>query len=187
MKNKKTIITLILGLVIIIIFFSSAFIVSETEQVVITRFGKPIGETISTPGVHFKIPLIEEANFFEKRFLEWDGDANQIPTKGKKFIWVDTYARWRIADALLFFQRVRDERGAQARLDDILDGETRNAIANHDLHEIIRNTNREPDLSGVESAYGPDAESVFPTISIGREKITRKILEVASKRTIELG
>jgi len=187
MKNKKKITIAVIGVIILIFIFSSAFIVNETEQVVITRFGKPMRQTISAPGVHFKMPLIEDANFFDKRFLEWDGDANQIPTKGKKFIWVDTYARWRISDALLFFQRVRDERGAQARLDDILDGETRNAIANHELQEIIRNTNRKPDVSGLESMQDSDMESVFPTIKIGREKITREILNNASKRTKELG
>ena len=187
MKNKKTIITVIIGLFVVIAVVSSAFIVNETEQVIITRFGKPVGKAITTPGVHFKVPLIEEANFFDKRFLEWDGDANQIPTKGKKFIWVDTYARWRITDPLLFFQRLRDERGAQTRLDDILDGETRNAIANHELHEIIRNTNRTPDVSGLEVGQGSDMENVFPTIKIGREKITREILAAASKRTTEMG
>lgn len=187
MQNKKTIFAIILGLLILIGVVSSAFIVNETEQVVITRFGKPVGKAITTPGIHFKMPLIEEANFFDKRFLEWDGDANQIPTKGKKFIWVDTYARWRITDPLLFFQRLRDERGAQTRLDDILDGETRNAIANHELHEIIRNTNRTPDVSGLETGQGSDTENVFPTIKIGREKITREILAAASQRTKEMG
>jgi len=187
MLNKKLIIIGAAALLVIIVLFSTAFIVTETEQVIITRFGKPLRSTIDTPGIHFKVPIIEEANVFEKRFLEWDGDANQIPTKGKKFIWVDTYARWRISDALLFFQRVRDERGAQARLDDILDGETRNAIANHYLHEIIRSTNRKPDQSSVDKKQGGAADSVFQTIKVGREKITREILAAASPRTLELG
>jgi membrane protease subunit HflC len=91
----------------IIIAVSSAYIVRETEQVIITQFGKPIGAPIVSPGIHFKIPIIQNANFFDKRFLEWDGDPNQVPTKDKRFIWVDTYARWRIKDPLLFFQRVR--------------------------------------------------------------------------------
>ncbi len=187
MQNKKTIISTLIGLLVIIVLFSSAFIVDETQQVVITQFGRPVGDPITEPGIHFKIPLIQEANVFDKRFLEWDGDSNQIPTKDKRFIWVDTYGRWRISDPLLFFQRLRDERGAQGRLDDILDGETRNAIANHNLVEIVRNTNRTPeaiiDTLGMET----DIETVFPKISVGREKITREILAAASARTQELG
>ncbi len=174
-------------LVGVIILFSSAFVVNETEQVIITQFGKPIGKPITTPGIHFKLPLIQEATFFEKRFLEWDGDANQVPTKDKRFIWVDTYARWRIADPLLFFQRVRDERGAQARLDDILDGETRNAVAKHNLVELVRSTNRTPLVLSDTALADENLEDVFPTIKYGREKITREILKAAQERTKELG
>jgi membrane protease subunit HflC len=186
MKNKGVILGTILGLLVIIIIFSAAFVVNETEQVVITRFGKPAGDPITEPGIHFKVPLIDKANMFDKRFLEWDGDANQIPTKDKRFIWVDTYGRWRISDPLLFFQRLRDERGAQGRLDDILDGETRNAIANHNLVEIVRNTNRTPAVADTFSTED-DVEAVFPDIRVGREKITREILAAASARTTELG
>jgi membrane protease subunit HflC len=187
MQNKSGLFIGIISLLVLIAVISSAYIVNESEQVIITRFGKPIGDPIVTPGIHFKLPLIEEANVFEKRFLEWDGDANQIPTKGKKFIWVDTYARWRIHDPLLYFQRVRDERGAQARLDDILDGETRNAIANHELREIIRSSNRTPSTTEIDTLQEADLSTVFPKIKIGREKITREILAKASKRTMELG
>ena len=136
--------------IIIISFFvlsSSTFIVDEKEQVIITQFGKPVGDQIVTPGIHFKLPVIQEAHSFDKRFLEWDGNPNQVPTKDKRFIWVDTYARWRISSPLLFFQRVKNEMGAQSRLDDILDGEVRNSIARHDLVELIRSTNREPEIS----------------------------------------
>ncbi len=177
----------IILLIAIIIFVSAAFVVNESEQVIITRFGKPIGKPITTPGIHFKMPIIEEATFFEKRFLEWDGDANQVPTKDKRFIWVDTYARWRIADPLLFFQRVRDERGAQARLDDILDGETRNAVAKHNLVELVRSTNRTPLVLADTALADENLEDVFPTIKYGREKITREILKAAQERTKELG
>ena len=187
MQNKSAIIIGVITFLVLIGIISSAYVVNESEQVIITRFGKPIGDPVVNPGIHFKMPLIEEANVFEKRFLEWDGDPNQIPTKGKKFIWVDTYARWRIQNPLLFFQRVRDERGAQARLDDILDGETRNAIANHQLREIIRNTNRTPSVTELDSLQEADVSAVFPKIKIGREKITRDILAKASKRTLELG
>jgi membrane protease subunit HflC len=186
MQNKKLIPIAILVLVVLIIVFSSAFIVSETEQVIITQFGKPVGQAIINPGIHFKLPIIQDANRFDKRFLEWDGAANQIPTKDKRFVWVDTYARWRISDPLLFYQRVTNERGAQGRLDDILDGETRNAVANHDLVEIVRSTNREPVATLDTLGVNEDAE-IFPEIKIGRDKITREILAAASERTKELG
>jgi len=186
MQNKGVILGTILGVLALIIFYSAAFVVDETQQVVITRFGKPSGDPITEPGIHFKIPLVDKTNMFDKRFLEWDGDANQVPTKDKRFIWVDTYGRWRISDPLLFFQRLRDERGAQGRLDDILDGETRNAIANHNLVEIVRNTNRTPAVADTFSTED-DVETVFPDIRVGREKITREILAAASARTKELG
>ena len=163
---------------------SSAYIVSEFNQAVITQFGEPVGDPITEPGLHFKIPFIQTANMFEKRFLEWDGFPNQVPTRDRRFIWVDTYARWRISDPLLFFQRLRDERGAQSRLDDILDGETRNAVARHDLIEIVRTSNREPadaTATGLE-----EAEALAP-IATGREQITREILEAAAAAVGELG
>ncbi|MBE9536319.1 MAG: protease modulator HflC [Proteobacteria bacterium] len=165
--------------------YNSAFVVTEREQVVITQMGKPVRDPIITPGIHFKVPFIEHANYFDKRFLEWDGSPNQIQTKEKRFIWVDTYARWRIKDPLLFFQRVRDERGAQSRLDDILDGETRNAIAKHDLVEIVRSTNRE---SAIADEVGlKDGSGALQTIKYGRDKITKEILTAAAPRTLELG
>ncbi len=184
--NKTTyiVITAIVFLALIAIG-ASAFIVNETEQVILTQFGKPVGTPILTPGIHFKVPFVQQANFFDKRFLEWDGDPNQVPTKDKRFIWVDTYARWRIKDPLLFFQRVKNERGALTRLDDILDGETRNAIARNVLVELVRSTNREV-LVSEELAAGEKTEPLYK-IKYGREKITRSIVEVASKRTLALG
>ena len=121
---------------------STFYTVSETEQVVITQFGEPIGKSITKPGLHVKVPFAQDVNVFDKRWLEWNGNPNQVPTRDKKYIWVETYARWRIANPLLFFQRLRDERGAQSRLDDIIDGDTRNVIANHDLIEVVRVSNR---------------------------------------------
>jgi membrane protease subunit HflC len=185
MLNKKLIIWAALGIFGLIIIFSAAFVVTETEQVIITRFGKPVGDPIITPGIKFKIPLIEEANFFEKRFLEWDGDPNQVPTKDKRFIWVDTYARWRITDPLLFFQRLRDERGAMSRLDDILDGEVRDAIANHDLVEVVRTSNRIPQVD--EELTGVDETDLLSEIKDGREIITRVILKNGAERIKDLG
>jgi membrane protease subunit HflC len=185
MNKARGILLLIVVVLAISALSSSAFIVNETEQVIVTEFGRPVGRPIAEPGIHFKFPWIQDTHFFEKRFLAWDGDPNQIPTKDKRFIWVDAYARWRIIDPLLFFQRVRDERGAQTRLDDILDGETRNAIANQDLVEVIRSSNRELELSE-ELGEVTEAEMTF-TIRIGREKVTRLIISSASPRLRELG
>jgi membrane protease subunit HflC len=172
------------GFVLLVVLSSGLYIVSETEQVVITQFGEPVGDPVTEPGVHFKIPFIQTANFFDKRFLEWDGDPNQVPTKDKRFIWVNTYARWRISDPLKFFQRLRDERQAQTRLDDILDGETRNSVARHDLVEVVRSTNRDPELVATDS---DDETGELEKIETGREKITREILQTAEERVSDLG
>lgn len=183
-RTKKILIAI--GIVALLIIGNDAYyIVSETNQVIITQFGEPMGGTIDEPGLHMKVPFIQKANFFEKRWLEWDGEANQIPTKDKKFIWIDTYARWRISDPLVFFQRVRDERGAYSRLDDIVDGETRNAIANYDLIEIVRSTNRDFELT--EETTIIDANKVNAEIFTGREKIAQQILEKSSGITPEFG
>jgi membrane protease subunit HflC len=183
-KIAKFIISL-LALGAVIFLSNSFFIVNEPQQVIITQFGKPVGSMIDKPGVHFKIPFIQTAHFFDKRFLEWNGSPNQVPTKDKRFIWVDMFARWRIHDPLLFFQRVHDERGAKSRLDDILDGETRNAIAKHNLVEVIRSTNRDFQ-SDDESGVFNDSNAL-EKIEYGREKTTRIILAAAAPRIRELG
>ena len=185
MNKAKPIALAVIIFLVLIAVVSSAFIINETEQGIITQFGKPVGEPIVTPGIHFKIPIIQQANFFDRRFLEWDGDPNQVPTKDKRFIWVDTYARWQIKDPLLFFQRVRDERGGQSRLDDILDGETRNAIAKNVLVEIIRSTNREAQTS--EELLAGEVTTSLDQIKYGRAKIARSILDTAAPRVLELG
>ncbi len=171
--------------VVFLIVIDALYIVSETNQVIITQFGEPMGGAITSPGLHVKVPVIQKANYFDKRWLEWDGDANQIPTKDKKYIWIDTYARWRISDPLVFFQRVRDERGAQSRVDDIVDGETRNAIANFDLIEIVRSSNRE--FETTEEMAILDVASIIPKIETGRNKIAQIVLDKASKITPEFG
>ncbi len=186
MQNKKTLFYGILFGIVLIVLFSAFYQVRETEQVIITQFGKPVGEPIIEPGIHVKLPFIQTANFFEKRFLEWDGAPNQVPTKDKRFIWVDTYARWRISDPLKFFQRLRDEIGAQSRLDDILDGETRTAIANHNVVEVVRSTNREY-IEEEEDTGDFNKQLIFTKIEVGRENITRQILEAAAERTSDLG
>jgi membrane protease subunit HflC len=174
---------LIVALLALVTLRGTLYVVQEPEQVIITQFGKPVGDPVSTPGLNVKIPFLQKVHRFDKRFLEWDGDPNELPTKDKRFIWVDTYARWRISDPLLFFQRLRDERGAQTRLDDILDGETRNAIANHNLVELVRSTNRTPEASELEEAD----EVVLETIAYGRDKIRLEILGKAQTRTSDLG
>ena len=172
------------ALLVLILLSSSTYLVSETEQVVITQFGEPRGNPVTNPGLHFKMPFIQRANVFEKRFLEWDGSPNQMPTKDKRFIWVDMYARWRITDPLKFFQRLRDERGAQSRLDDILDGETRNAVASYDLIELVRSSNRPADTIPIESE---EERIVLEQITKGRRAIAASILAAAQARTLDLG
>jgi membrane protease subunit HflC len=175
---------MIIPLAIILILLLDAFyIVEEPEQVIITQFGEPVGDPIVEPGLKVKIPFIQAVHRFDKRFLEWDGDANEVPTKDKRFIWVDTYARWRITEPLKFFQRLRDERGAQSRLDDILDGETRNAIAKHNVVEVIRSSNRDP----VVTEENPEDESALEVIEFGRETIREEVLQKSQTRTEDLG
>ena len=182
--NPKTV-TQLFGLVLILVVLSSAtYQVHETNQVIITQFGQPIGEAKTEPGLHFKVPFIQKTNYFEKRFLEWDGSPNQVPTKDKRFIWVDTYARWRIVDPLRFFQRLRDERGAQSRLDDILDGETRNSVARYDLIELVRSNNRNPDDVLVESE---EEAAILEGIEMGRGNIAAEILATSAQRTEDFG
>jgi membrane protease subunit HflC len=185
--NKQTKLILMLALIVglIIVVLDATYIIRETNQVIILQFGKPIGDTVTKPGLHIKVPFIQTTNYFEKRWLEWNGDANQIPTKDKKFIWIDTYARWRISDPLTFFQRVRDERGAQSRLDDIIDGETRNAIANYDLEEVVRSSNRAFEVTE-EAGILTEREEVT-TIETGREKISEIILAASSLITPQFG
>ena len=174
------------ALAALVVVGSAAYTVGEAEQVIITQFGEPTGEAITDAGLHFKLPFIQQANYFEKRFLEWDGSPNQVPTRDKRFIWVDTYARWRIVDPLRFFQRLRDELGAQSRLDDILDGETRNAVARYDLIELVRNSNRSPD-DIPEEIVDEELEVILEGIERGRDQVSREILEVAASRTADLG
>ena len=167
-----------------VVLVSATYTVDETQQVIITQFGEPVGDPITTSGLKLKVPFIQTAHFFEKRFLEWDGSPNQVPTRDKRFIWVDTYARWRISDPLRFFQRLRDERGAQSRLDDILDGETRNAVAKNDLIELVRSSNRNPDDVPIETE---EEGSILERIKKGRQNIVNEILETSAGRTADLG
>lgn len=182
MKTSRTI-TLILVAVVAILAYSSIYILDETQQAIVTQFGRPVGEPRTDPGLNFKVPFLHKVQFFDKRYLEWDGDQNQVPTKDKKFIFVDTYARWEITNPLQFFIRLRDERSAQSRLDDILDGETRNAVASHDLLDLVRSQNREPEIT---EDFMEEIE-ILEDISVGKENIEKIVLEKANERTSDLG
>ena len=174
-----TILGIFVVLVILVIaaFGSGAlFIIDETKQVVITQFGKPVGQPISSAGSHFRTPFVQQAHYFEKRILNWDGDPNQIPTKDKKYIWVDTTARWKIIDALKFLQSVGNEMGAQGRLDDIINSATRDAVTNHLLVDAVRDSNRilESKELGEDAIF---ADEALERIEVGRQQLTRAILE----------
>jgi modulator of FtsH protease HflC len=171
--------------VIFIVLLASFYTLPETEQAILTQFGKPVGGLVTRPGLHFKVPFIRNVHRFDKRWLEFDGDANEIPTKDKKYIWVDTYARWRIADPLRYFQAVNDERGAQSRLDDIVDGETRNAVASFDLLELVRSSNREFQIT--EELAGIGSAEAMAQVTTGRSKVAQIVLEKAAKITPEFG
>ena len=175
-----------IALAVLVVGASAAYTVGEAEQVIITQFGEPTGDPVTDSGLHFKMPFIHQIHSFEKRFLEWDGSPNQVPTRDKRFIWVDTYARWRIVDPLRFFQRLQDERGAQTRLDDILDGETRNAVARYDLIELVRNSNRSSD-DIPDEIVDEELEVILENIQRGRDQVSREILKVAASRTADLG
>ncbi|MEZ6004306.1 MAG: protease modulator HflC [Planctomycetota bacterium] len=170
---------------------ASLFVVSETEQAILIQFGKPVGEPIKDAGLHFKTPFVQEVKRFDKRILEWDGDRREMPTRDKLYISVDTYGRWRIDDPLKFLERMTDERSAISRLNDILGSETRNAIAKHNLIEVIRTSKeRVPEVdetlgAGVETGAG--AIGVLLPINKGRSKIEEEIKDVAMSKLAEFG
>ena len=181
-----------IGFAIIIVILTMSgvvYTIDETQQVVVTQFGEPIGEPITEAGLYFKMPFIQTANYFDKRLLQWDGDPNEIPTLDKRYIWVDTTARWRIKDALKFMQSVGTERGAYARLDDVVDSATRDTISNLNLVEAVRNTNRlnEQSMSGKITDEIGAGDTNIERIDVGRDALTRDILERASKIAPQYG
>ena len=178
--------------VVVALFLSTAFfIVDETQQVVITQFGEPMGKPIRDAGLYFKMPFIQTANYLDKRILKWDGDPNQIPTRDKRYIWVDSTARWKIVDPLKFMQTVATEAGAYDRLDDIVDSATRDAISNLILVETVRNSNRLVENMNLAQESDEDKieidSSVLEKITIGREKLTRDILKNATQIVPQYG
>ena len=182
MKGPLRAVAVVLGLVVL---YGSVYTVSETEQVIVTQFGKPVGGPVTAAGLHLMVPFVQTLHRFDKRWLEFDGDPNQIPTKDKKYIWVETYARWRISDPLRFYQAVTDERGGQSRLDDVVDGQTRNAVASFDLIEIVRSTNRPFQVT--EELEGIGSAEALTKIEVGREKIAQVVLKKAAEITPQFG
>ena len=182
---KSKLIIIVIG-VLIIVLFSSAYIVDETEQVIITQFGKAIGDAKKDPGLKFKVPLIQQANYFPKNLLEWDGDPGQIPTLDKTYIWVDTFARWKIVEPLKFFQTVSNVVGALGRLDDIIDSTVRNFISSYPLIETVRMTNRELDTFEIGIDEIKDTRPLGE-ITTGRQKIARGIMDQAQPKLEKFG
>jgi modulator of FtsH protease HflC len=197
MKILATLAIVLIGAVIF--FYSSAYIVTEGRQAVITEFGKPVGKPITKAGLHFKKPFVQVARFVDKRILSWDGYPNQIPTKDKKYISVDTTARWRIVDALKFIQSVQNERLAKARLDSILDANTRDVISRHNLVEAVRNSNQILDhiknlkdeqkkrKASQENFVEEEVDVDIEKVAVGREKLSQLIVEKSTKELTEFG
>ena len=188
LKMKIKNIIIIVCIVVFVLAFASAYTVSEIEQVVITQFGELKGETVDDPGLHFKIPIIQQANYFPKNLLEWDGDPGQIPTLDKTYIWVDTFARWKITDPVKFFQTVNNTVIALGRLDDIIDPAVRNFITSYSLIETVRTSNRKLDtMDEIELEDTQKDQTAMFNITTGREKITRGILEQARPKLEKFG
>lgn len=183
MKKELLIIVLV---VLFVLAKGSIFVIDEGEQAIVTQFGKPVGE-VRMSGLHFKIPLVQEVHRFQRRIMQWDGDPNQIPTKDKRYIWVDVTARWRISDPLLFYRAVANERGAQSRLDDILDSVVRDAVSGHLLVELVRGADYTPPSGVREEVFEVEGEEFHVDTLTGREEILAKLLQEARDMTPEYG
>lgn len=173
-----------------VLLYFSAFTVNQTEQAIVTQFGRPVGDPITTPGLHFKLPFIQQVTRFDKRYLAWDGPMVEMSTKDKTYLQVDTFARWRITDPMKYFLRLRDERSAQSRLEDILGSETRTAIAKHELIEVVRtDKERQPlkDESLVGSGSGVGTIGVLRPIRYGRLPMERDVFDAAAPKLAEFG
>jgi membrane protease subunit HflC len=182
MKNALTVGLGVLALAIVIVASGTFYTLEEGEQAVIVQFGRPVGEPVTEAGLHVKLPLIQEAHRFEKRLLIWDGDPNQIPTKGREFIWIDTTARWRIADAKKFLENVASEAGARSRLNDIIDSVVRDQVSGSELVELVRSASWVvPKGEILEEVPAEVREELKKAVVRGREEITRTILAEARK------
>ncbi|NBB80122.1 MAG: protease modulator HflC [Verrucomicrobia bacterium] len=189
-QQLSFIVIFILVLASIVGLLASIYTVDEAEQAVIVQLGAPVGDPITTPGLHFKLPFIQEVRRFDKRVISWDGDPNQIPTRGEQFISVDTTARWRIVEPLTFMQRVQNERGATMRLNDILDSVVRDKISATDLVEIVRSKDwkvSEDDLERVQVAGEQDEEVLLQEVKTGRQELVKSIFTQAASQMPEMG
>lgn len=186
MKSKGMIL-IVAVIAFFLVAFASAYTVDETKQVIVTQFGKVVGDPKTDPGLYFKIPFIQSVNSFPKNILAWDGDPGQIPTLEKTYIWVDTFARWKIVDPIKFFQTVNNTVSALGRLDDIIDPAVRNFITSYKLIETVRKSNRE--MEALETDMEGEKKKQRDTYSIttGREKITQGILEQAQPKLAKFG
>lgn len=191
MKASPILITVVvIAAIAAFIVSASVYTIDEAEQAIVVQLGAPVGDPITTPGLHFKKPFVQEVRRFDKRLISWDGDPNQIPTRGEQFISVDTTARWRIADPLLFLQRVQNERGATMRLNDILDSVVRDHISASDLVEIVRSKDwqvSKEDLERAQVTGQGDEAILLQKVSTGREELVRSILATARKLVPEYG
>ena len=186
--SRVVLIVLLVFLGIAAFVLASAFYtVSEVEQVIVTQFGRPVGEPVTTAGLKLKTPFVQEVNPIDKRILEWDGNPSDMPTKDKLYISVDLFARWRINDPLQYFLRLRDERSAQSRLDDILGSETRNAVAKHELIEIIRTTKDRVPLRDAQLTDAANEVGALVPIQRGRKLVEQEIFAAASEKVKVFG
>jgi membrane protease subunit HflC len=178
---------LILIVAALILLMSCVFVVDQTEMAVRTQFGKPMGDPIKEPGLYFKVPLIQEIHYFDRRIMEWDGSPTEIPTKDKKFIWVDVTARWKISDPLKFLQSVKDESGAHSRLDDIVDAAARDTVTKSNLIDVVRDSNRKMQFTESIEDVMMEHEEDSKKSDVGRSQITASILDTAKKLMPEYG
>ncbi len=183
MKNKGIFVVIVIAAAAFLVY-NAAYTVDETEQVIITQFGRIVGTPKTDPGLRFKVPFIQRANYFAKNLLDWDGDPGQIPTLDKTFIWVDTFARWKITDPVKFFQTVNNQFNAVGKLNDIIDPAVRNFITSYSLIETVRKSSRSLDTSDVETE---DRFRTSYAVNVGREKITQGILKQAQPKLAQFG
>lgn len=186
--NSSKILSVIGAALVLFALFLSTYTINQAEQVIITQFGRPIGDPISEPGLHFKLPFIQDVNRFDKRYMAWDGPMVEMSTKDKTYIQVDTFARWRITDPMRYYLRLRDERSAQSRLEDILGSEARTAIARHELIEVVRTDKaRKPVQDETLVNAGAGELGVLRPIQTGRVKIEQNIFQAAQPKLAEFG
>ncbi len=186
---NQSIKNLALILALVILAAMSTYTINQTEQVIITQFGKPVGDPITAPGLHFKLPFIQRVNSFDKRYLAWDGPMVEMSTKDKTYVQVDTFARWRITEPMRYYLRLRDERSAQSRLEDILGSETRTAIARHELIEVVRSDRDRQPLQdeSLGSLTGTGTLGLLRPIKVGRAAIEKEVFEAAAPKLAEFG